>query len=75
MGAAPTFSFAVDMKPEFNSPQQMREYYQTEMAAMRQSFERTGNGVLCIRRRALTVDCLLEPLWQFESGGALPSGL
>ncbi len=45
------------------------------MAAMRQSFERTGNGVLCIRRRALAVDCLLEPLWQFESDGALPAGL
>ena len=32
------------------------------MAAMRQSFDRTGNGVLCIRRRALVVDSLLEPL-------------
>ncbi len=42
---------------------------------MRQSFDRTGNGVLCIRRRALVVDNLLEPLWQFESGSALPAGL
>ena len=42
---------------------------------MRQSFERTGNGVLCIRRRALVVDCLLEPLWQFESGSILPAGI
>ena len=63
------------MKPAFTSPQQLREHYQSEMAAMRQSFERTGNGVLCIRRRALAVDCLLEPLWKFESGGGLPGGL
>ncbi len=42
---------------------------------MRQSFERTGNGVLCIRRRAQTVDGLLEPLWQFESGAPLPAGV
>ena len=41
---------------------------------MRQSFDRTGNGVLCIRRRALVVDSLLEPLWQFESGSGLPAG-
>jgi [protein-PII] uridylyltransferase len=63
------------MKPAFTSQQQLREHYQSEMAAMRQSFERTGNGVLCIRRRALAVDSLLEPLWQFESEGALPAGL
>ena len=63
------------MKPEFTSHQQLREHYQAEMAAMRQSFERTGNGVLAIRRRALVVDCLLEPLWRFESGGPLPAGL
>src|ERR1700735_5807660 len=63
------------MKPAFTSHQQLREHYQAEMAAMRQSFERTGNGVLCIRRRALAVDCLLEPLWQFESEGTLPAGL
>src|SRR6201994_4179868 len=63
------------MKAAFTSHQQLREYYQAEMAGMRQSFERTGNGVLCIRRRALVVDCLLEPLWRFESGGPIPSGL
>jgi [protein-PII] uridylyltransferase len=63
------------MKPAFTSHQQLREHYQAEMAAMRQSFERTGNGVLCIRRRALVVDCLLEPLWQFESGSILPAGI
>ena len=62
------------MKPPFTSHQQLREHYQAEMAAMRQSFDRTGNGVLCIRRRALVVDSLLEPLWQFESGSGLPAG-
>jgi [protein-PII] uridylyltransferase len=62
------------MKPAFTSHQQLREHYQAEMAAMRQSFDRTGNGVLCIRRRALVVDSLLEPLWQFESGSGLPAG-
>ncbi len=63
------------MKPAFTSHQQLLEHSQAEMAAMRQSFDRTGNGVLCIRRRALVVDSLLEPLWQFESGSALPAGL
>jgi [protein-PII] uridylyltransferase len=63
------------MKPAFTSHQQLREHYQAEMAAMRLSFERTGNGVLAIRRRALVVDSLLEPLWRFESGKALPEGL
>ena len=63
------------MKAAFTSHQQLREYYQAEMAGMRQSFERTGNGVLCIRRRALIVDCLLDPLWRFESGGPIPPGL
>jgi [protein-PII] uridylyltransferase len=63
------------MKPVFTSHQQLREHYQSEMAAMRQSFDRTGNGVLAIRRRALAVDCLLEPLWRFERGEALPAGL
>ena len=42
---------------------------------MRQSFERSGNGVLSIRRRALVVDALLEPVWQFESGQAVPDGI
>src|SRR6201996_6373109 len=63
------------MKAAFTSHQQLREYYQAEMAAMRQSFERTGNGVLCIRRRAQVVDSVLDPLWRFESGGPVPEGL
>src|SRR6202000_191973 len=63
------------MKAAFTSQSQLREYYQAEMAAMRQSFERTGNGVLCIRRRALVVDSLLDPMWRFASGGPLPAGL
>jgi [protein-PII] uridylyltransferase len=63
------------MKPVFTSHQQLREHYQAEMSAMRQSFERTGNGVLAIRRRALVVDGLLEPLWRFEGAGVLPAGL
>jgi [protein-PII] uridylyltransferase len=63
------------MKAAFTSHQQLREYYQAEMAAMRQSFERSGNGVIWIRRRALVVDCLLDPLWRFENGGPLPDGL
>ena len=63
------------MKPAFTSHQQLREHYQAEMAAMRESFDRTGNGVLCIRRRALVVDSLLEPLWRFEGGSTLPTGL
>jgi [protein-PII] uridylyltransferase len=63
------------MKPAFTSHQQLREHYQAEMAAMRLSFERTGNGVLSVRRRALVVDCLLEPLWRLQSGATLPAGL
>jgi len=45
------------------------------MAAVRQSFERTGNGVQAIRRRALVVDGLLEPLWRFAQCETLPSGI
>jgi [protein-PII] uridylyltransferase len=63
------------MKAAFTSHQQLREHYQAEMAAVRQSFERTGNGVLCIRRRAQVVDSLLEPLWRIESKSPLPEGL
>ena len=65
----------IAMKAAFTSHQQLREHYQAEMSAMRLSFERTGNGVLAIRRRALVVDGLLEPLWRFERGDALPAGL
>jgi [protein-PII] uridylyltransferase len=63
------------MKVAFTSHPQLREHYQAEMTAMRHSFERTGNGVLAIRRRALVVDGVMEPLWRFESGNGLPPGL
>src|ERR1700761_8297909 len=63
------------MKPALTSHQQLREHYQAEMAAARQNFERSGDGVLCIRRRALLVDGLLEPLWRIESSKPLPTGV
>jgi [protein-PII] uridylyltransferase len=66
---------AKSIKPEFTSQQQLREHYQAEMGAIRLSFERSGDGALAIRRRALVVDCLLEPLWRIESQSPIPEGV
>jgi [protein-PII] uridylyltransferase len=47
---------------------QQREIYQQEFLALRQTFERNGDGSAAIRRRALTVDNLVKALWRQALG-------
>ena len=47
---------------------QQRESYQQEFLALRQNFERTGDGSAIIRRRAGSVDLLLKSLWKQALG-------
>src|SRR5208337_4136851 len=42
----------------------LREQYQREMALVRQTCERTGDGTAAIRRRAAVVDRILIELWR-----------
>ena len=63
------------MKLVFTSMDDLRKRYQTEIAATWQSFARTGDGSMAIRRRALLVDNLCEQLWILFSGNAVRSGV
>jgi [protein-PII] uridylyltransferase len=63
------------MKPVFTSMDELRRHYQTEIAATWQSFARTGDGSMAIRRRALLVDNLCEQLWILFSGNEVRSGV
>jgi [protein-PII] uridylyltransferase len=56
-----------DMTDTAFLPQQ-RETYQQELLALRQSFERSGDGSAMIRRRALSVDALLKQVWKHALG-------
>ena len=47
---------------------QLRETYQQELLALRQSFERTGDGAATIRRRAISVDALFKAIWKSALG-------
>jgi len=47
---------------------QQREIYQQEFLALRQNFERTGDGTATIRRRALSVDTLIKAIWRQTLG-------
>src|SRR5271168_1144714 len=47
---------------------QQRESYQQEFLALRQTFERTGDGSAMIRRRALSVDGLFKLVWKQTLG-------
>jgi [protein-PII] uridylyltransferase len=42
----------------------LREQYQREMALVRQTFERTGDGTAAIRRRSAIVDRILIEMWR-----------
>lgn len=57
------------------SVQQLREHYQSEMASIRQTFERTGDGSVAIRRRSVFVDTVCERLWMLYSGSQEISGV
>ena len=48
----------------------LREQYTCEMALMRQTCERTGDGTAAIRRRSAVVDRLLIELWRRAFNGA-----
>ena len=47
---------------------QQRENYQQEFLALRQNFERTGDGSAMIRRRAISVDALFKLVWKRSIG-------
>jgi [protein-PII] uridylyltransferase len=47
---------------------QQRENYQQEFLALRQTFERTGDGSAMIRRRAISVDALFKTVWKQSLG-------
>ena len=50
----------------------LREQYTQQMALVRQTYDRTGDGTAAIRRRSSVVDRLLIELWRraFSSGGS-----
>ena len=48
----------------------LREQYTCEMALMRQTCERTGDGTAAIRRRSAVVDRILIELWRRTFNGA-----
>jgi [protein-PII] uridylyltransferase len=48
--------------PEFLSSQ--KESYRQESIALRQSFERNGDGSAVVRRRSLSVDNLVKAVWK-----------
>jgi [protein-PII] uridylyltransferase len=47
---------------------QQKESYQQEFLALRQNFERTGDGSAVIRRRAISVDTLVKSVWKQKLG-------
>ncbi len=52
------------MKPDPDFLRRERESYQQETAALRATFERTGNGAAAIRRRSTLVDGIIKRLWK-----------
>jgi len=50
----------------------LREQYTQQMALVRQTYDRTGDGTAAIRRRSSVVDRVLIELWRraFSSGGS-----
>ncbi len=47
---------------------QQRENYQQEFLALRQTFERTGDGSAMIRRRTISLDALFKAVWKHTLG-------
>ena len=52
------------MEPVFPSIDDLRDTYIQQMALVRQTFERTGDGTAAIRRRTGIVDRILIELWR-----------
>jgi len=63
------------MTPAPSSVQQLRQRYQTEIAATWEAFGRNGDGPMALRRRAALVDQLCEQLWLTLSNAAMRSGV
>ncbi|HKF50560.1 MAG TPA: HD domain-containing protein [Terracidiphilus sp.] len=59
------------MNPIAITVDDLREQYQREMALVRQTYERTGDGTAAIRRRSAVVDRILIEMWR-RAFAALP---
>src|SRR5579875_3065102 len=51
------------MTPELSSLPRIRDAYQNDIADLRQTFERSGDGSAAIRRRSTLVDKVMRQLW------------
>jgi [protein-PII] uridylyltransferase len=60
------------MNPVALAVDDLREQYTREMALVRQTCERTGDGTAAIRRRSAVVDRILIEMWRRAFAG-LPS--
>jgi [protein-PII] uridylyltransferase len=56
------------MEPAVLSIDDLKEQYTQQMALVRQTYDRTGDGTAAIRRRASVVDRLLIELWRRAFG-------
>jgi len=57
------------MNPVAFTVDDLREQYMREMALVRQTCERTGDGTAAIRRRSAVVDRILIEMWRRAFGG------
>ncbi|MEI9967941.1 MAG: hypothetical protein WDM87_04680 [Terracidiphilus sp.] len=60
------------MNPVVLAVDDLREQYLKEMALVRQTCERTGDGTAAIRRRSAVVDRILIEMWRRAYGGLPP---
>src|SRR3954451_3388157 len=57
------------MNPVGIAVDDLREQYLKEMALVRQTYERTGDGTASIRRRSAVVDRILIEMWRRAFAG------
>src|SRR5258708_35517268 len=57
------------MNPVALAVDDLREQYLREMALVRQTYERTGDGTAAIRRRSAVVDRILIEMWRRAFSG------
>ncbi|HTX77459.1 MAG TPA: [protein-PII] uridylyltransferase [Terracidiphilus sp.] len=57
------------MDPVTIAVDDLRDQYQREMALVRQTYERTGDGTAAIRRRSAVVDRILIEMWRRAFSG------
>src|SRR6202453_1125774 len=63
------------MNPVAFAVDDLREQYMREMALVRQTCERTGDGTAAIRRRSAIVDRILIEMWRRAFGGQLSNNV